>query len=527
MPPPLSLRVSVGQGIALGGSMDWNSASTELRLSYEQTEEGTVKLLSESHGEYNINSQGLLKTPSGGLPTSSSDNYRIAGRDVGVYRTVGSGASAVVHQAIHVATGNVLAVKNINVLDKDKRAQMLQELRTLCDITAKAVPGLVSFYGAFFNPNTSVISVALEYMDAGSLADVLKRVAAPLPEAVTACLCHDVLVGLAYLHTQRKALHRDLKPGNILLGLDGTAKLSDFGISQLLDSTVAECASFVGTVTYMSPERVNNQPYSFAADVWSLGLTALECVIGRYPYNASGGPFQLMLQVVEDAPPSPPPGSSGALVDFLGACLHKEPSQRSNASSLLAHPFVAAAAADSVPGGHPVLRDYLAGAFPVEERVMEMARAFAARYYLLLGRGDEGIAQLANLYGDTSCLVHMSERFVGREGIARKLEDVSRMHATFGHVKHEVAKVDAQPLVFDPQAAPGAPVDARGCILVSVTGAMSLTSPVGGSRKNDAFVETFVLQVLNPDGTPGEVHTLSPGRSQSVVVHLQTFVLFT
>ena len=122
--------------------MDWNSASTELRLSYEQTEEGTVKLLSESHGEYNINSQGLLKTPSGGLPTSSSDNYRIAGRDVGVYRTVGSGASAVVHQAIHVATGNVLAVKNINVLDKDKRAQMLQELRTLCDITAKAVPGL-------------------------------------------------------------------------------------------------------------------------------------------------------------------------------------------------------------------------------------------------------------------------------------------------------------------------------------------------------------------------------------------------
>jgi serine/threonine protein kinase len=59
-----------------------------------------------------------------------------------------------------------------------------------------------------------------------------------------------------------------------------------------------QCATFVGTVTYMSPERIRNENYSYAADIWSLGLAILECATGKFPYNVNEGPANLMLQVM-------------------------------------------------------------------------------------------------------------------------------------------------------------------------------------------------------------------------------------
>ena len=89
------------------------------------------------------------------------------------------------------------------------------------------------------------------------------------------------------------------------------------------------------------------------------------------------------------------------------------------------------------------------------------------------------------------------------------------MHAAFGHVKHEVSKVDAQPVVFDTMG----PADARGCVLVTVTGAMSLTSP-GARTSNEAFVEAFLLQVLG-----AQDEWMSSARSRGVVVHYQAMRL--
>lgn len=82
-------------------------------------------------------------------------------------------------------------------------------------------------------------------------------------------------------------LYRDIKPANLLINCRGSSKITDFGISVGLENTFAECISFKGTVTYMSPERIVGQPYSFPADIWSLGLSLFELATGKYPYNSN------------------------------------------------------------------------------------------------------------------------------------------------------------------------------------------------------------------------------------------------
>ena len=102
----------------------------------------------------------------------------------------------------------------------------------------------------------------------------------------------------------------------------------------------------------MSPERINGQAYSFPADVWALGLTLLECALGRYPYDASGGTMQLMIQLMDDECPLPPEGElSPELRDFVAQCMHKDPWQRPSAEQLMEHPFIAQVGAATTPHG--------------------------------------------------------------------------------------------------------------------------------------------------------------------------------
>ena len=96
-------------------------------------------------------------------------------------------------------------------------------------------------------------------------------------------LCH----GLRYMHNEMKQVHRDLKPANALLTGTGVLKLSDFGISKQLDSTGALAMTQVGSTAYMSPERLQGDEYGFASDVWSVGVIALESLLGEHPFPAS------------------------------------------------------------------------------------------------------------------------------------------------------------------------------------------------------------------------------------------------
>ncbi|RVW46587.1 Mitogen-activated protein kinase kinase 3 [Vitis vinifera] len=277
--------------------------------SYMLSDGGTVNLLSKSCGVYNINELGLLKCSSS--PVDEADykerTYRCASHEMRIFGAIGSGASSVVQRAIHIPTHRIIALKKINIFEKEKRQQLLTEIRMLCE--APCYEGLVEFHGAFYTPDSGQISIALEYMDGGSLADVI-RVQKCIPEPVLSSM--------------------------------GEPKITDFGISAGLENSVAMCATFVGTVTYMSPERIRNENYSYPADIWSLGLALFECGTGEFPYTANEGPVNLMLQgrkgdghILDDPSPSPPKHIfSAEFCSFIDACLQKDADARPTAEQV-------------------------------------------------------------------------------------------------------------------------------------------------------------------------------------------------
>ncbi|RHY64657.1 hypothetical protein DYB38_003579 [Aphanomyces astaci] len=219
--------------------------------------------------------------------------------------TIGRGASGTVVKSRHRPSGTILALKLINMNDKGKREQLMREIHALFDseVRRKSVCGLcdmyilmlhqclclVTFYGAFLKD--SAVALALEYMDGGSLENVVHQLGA-LPERILANITYQILCGLSYLKS-RKRVHRDIKPSNILLNSKGEVKLTDFGIATELHNSVgnvhthtqnhfnivvvvsqtsnvltavvaflpAMCGSFVGTFKYMSPERIQHKPY--------------------------------------------------------------------------------------------------------------------------------------------------------------------------------------------------------------------------------------------------------------------------
>ncbi|THG14544.1 hypothetical protein TEA_011121 [Camellia sinensis var. sinensis] len=387
--------------------------------SYMLSDGGTVNLLSRSYGVYNINELGLQKCTS--WPVEDSDHsektYRCASREMRIFGAIGSGASSVVQRAIHVPTHRILALKKINIFEKEKRQQLLTEIRTLCE--APCYQGLVEFHGAFYTPDSGQISIALEYMDGGSLADII-RVRKCIPEPVLSSMVQKLLhlslhlsclsfKGLSYLHGMRHLVHRDIKPANLLINLKGEPKITDFGISAGLENSVAMCATFVGTVTYMSPERIRNDSYSYPADIWSLGLALFECGTGEFPYTANEGPVNLMLQILDDPSPSPPKNIfSPEFCSFIDACLQKDADARPTADQLLSHPFVTKYEDAGVDLGA-----FVRSVFDPTQRMKDLADMLTIHYYLLFDGPDEAWQHAKTLYNEYSTFSFSGKENVG------------------------------------------------------------------------------------------------------------------
>jgi len=327
-----------------------------------------------------------LATGAAGL----SQSYQIAEKDVQFIRTLGQGASGLVQKAFWPAKAEFVAVKKISILEKEKRHQLMNDIKALCN--TPDTPGLIRFKGAYHSADKGQIAVALQYMDGGSLADVLEKVG-HISEPILAAMTKSVLQGLAYLHANH-TVHRDIKPANILMSTSGEPKISDFGISAFVDNTIAECCTFLGTVTYMSPERINGQPYAFPADIWALGLALVECATGRYPYDASGGTMQLMIALLEEECPLPPEKKNdggvstgeknpsekneitltGVFRDFVTKCMEKDPMRRPTAEELLRHPFIT--------GAPPVdLRSFMKCMYNRKEKLEDAVSIVISKFY--------------------------------------------------------------------------------------------------------------------------------------------------
>lgn len=257
-------------------------------------------------------------------------------------QNVGHGSSGVVQKVLHVPSASVLALKVIAVdADEAVLKGIMLELKTLHESRHDSI---VSFYGAFYREGA--VHIALEYMDA-SLLDLGRAEGGPFAEPVLAAIARPVVQGLSYLHRELHVIHRDIKPSNILVDTAGNIKIADFGVSGNLAHTLAKCASWVGTVHYMSPERISGGSYSYDSDVWSLGITLLELAIATFPYLQSPPPrpqrlsfWDLLDFIVESPPPAPPTHFSSEFHHLITCCLQKHPHARASSTQLIEHPFV-------------------------------------------------------------------------------------------------------------------------------------------------------------------------------------------
>ena len=246
---------------------------------------------------------------------------------------IGRGSSSIVLHGYHGPTRTPLALKVINMFDKSKREQLIREIKSLYNAECDS---LIRFYGAFYREGS--ITIALEYMDGGSLANVLSQVG-PIPESVLAHIAYQILWGLAYMKHEKR-VHRDVKPSNLLINSKGEVKVTDFGVSAELQSSIAMCGTFVGTFKYMSPERIKNRPYSYASDIWSFGLVISECATGIYPFQEHPNCIE-MAQTILDTDLKPlTRGFSPNFVEFVDQCLRRDPEQRLPAEVLLGAPWL-------------------------------------------------------------------------------------------------------------------------------------------------------------------------------------------
>lgn len=146
------------------------------------------------------------------------------------------------------------------------------------------------------------------------------------------------LAGLTYLYKTHHIMHRDIKPSNVLVNSKGYIKLCDFGVSGELVNSVAD--TFVGTSTYMAPERIQGEKYTVKSDVWSFGLTIMELAIGKFPFDASehlsdgeaapAGILDLLQQIVHEPAPRLPKSEAfpAILEDMIQKCMCKKPEGR-------------------------------------------------------------------------------------------------------------------------------------------------------------------------------------------------------
>ena len=246
--------------------------------------------------------------------------------------------------------------------DELEKQEEIQRLATALQEEARPDGSrhVVQLLGVVPNPTDGTLSICLEYMDAGSLQDVLD-VGGCKNESVLRGLAVQLCAGLDFLHGMR-VIHRDIKPSNCLVNSRGIVKLADFGIARKMEDGQSVAESFIGTFEYMAPERVAGGKYTFKSDVWSLGLTIHAVAIGHYPYYhdeeggvVKGNYWGLLSCIQEQAtklPPSPPFGLD--FVDFIKSSCEKSPRTRLSATDLLRHVFLDGAVvpgAGDGPGG--------------------------------------------------------------------------------------------------------------------------------------------------------------------------------
>ncbi|KDO19294.1 STE/STE7/MEK1 protein kinase [Saprolegnia parasitica CBS 223.65] len=312
----------------------------------------------KAHHKEQISPEESLKEVQGDGPADlATDTCR--------FKRLGKGAGGAVYLACYLPSLQLIAIKEVVMHHVEDQHMVAHELHALHDnlvplvqaATHKSIkflgklshrklhigiahpcPQIVSFYGAFATPNKTSVSIAMEYMDCGTLQTFIDKKIV-LPEAILQHIAYCTTQALAHMHRHRM-LHRDIKPANILVDHNGEFKIADFGLASTLSKSASYSSEFQGTMMYMSPERIQGNEYSYPSDIWSIGVTLLTLSLGAYPFDNQDGFFGLEDAIVNEPIPGAPTTFSAACQAFIATLLVKDPSTRLTAEEALAHEFL-------------------------------------------------------------------------------------------------------------------------------------------------------------------------------------------